>query len=535
LRVEVKRMVRDPNPVWMRELRQSARLVSTPVVLALVTVLMTLLMASIGGIASVSLEPARVGVALFHTFFSLAFFVVAWVAPAVAAATIASERGNRTWEPLLLTGIGARAIAQGKFLAALSYVGLYVVMLAPVGGLTFLFGGITPVEVFAAFVFLALIAVLAVCFGLALSSALSSPAVAIVVTLLIAVPVSLVGYVVLGPVLAMGVHQLWPAVSSGLPVWLPSALVRADFGLDYLSLLVLGPLVCLTLPAWFFYEVTLANIQGPSDDRSSGLRRWLLVSLPVLALASGAPTLAVTHDQWISASWALTLTFSGLVVATFVIAGEPLGPSRRVLAAWDRTQASRLRRYLGPGVLRASVLVLGLGALLMLALIATGSAAELLDGGIDAETDALRVLCIGGPLTGFFVFLVGFTAWVRARGSSGALPRVALIAAVFLAAVGPWIVMAIGGVLTDSGPAALVLAAPSPTYAWVLAEWVSRGGSEAPVLLGAGVVCALVWPIVGGVLLGLAALRARRAIEAHHAAHAELEAVLTAEDKSRSA
>ena len=184
-RIHVSRIRNDPNPVWMRELRQSARLQRTPVILAVITGMMTLLIASIGGVASVTAEPAKVGVALFQTFFSLAFCVVTWVGPAVAASTIAAERGGRTWEALLLTGLGPTTIARGKFAASLSYICLYIVMLAPVGALPFLFGGVTATEVIAAFALLFLFAVLSVAFGLSVSSKFSSPAVAIVVTLLV--------------------------------------------------------------------------------------------------------------------------------------------------------------------------------------------------------------------------------------------------------------------------------------------------------------------------------------------------------------
>src|SRR5688572_17869414 len=138
----------------MRELRQSARLQRTPVILATVTGMMTLLICSVGGVASVTAEPAKVGSGIFHTFFSLAFAVVTWIGPAVAASSIAGERGNRTWEALVLTGLTPAKIARGKFLASLTYVSLYIVMLAPVGALPFLFGGVTATEVLIAFVIL---------------------------------------------------------------------------------------------------------------------------------------------------------------------------------------------------------------------------------------------------------------------------------------------------------------------------------------------------------------------------------------------
>ena len=139
-------LVSSPNPVWMRELRALSRLQRTPVILAVTTGMITLLIASVGGVAAATgTEPARVGNWLYQTFFSLAFALVTWMGPAMAATSIAAERSGHTWEALELTGLGPRAIARGKFLAALTYVSLYLVMLMPVGGLSFLFGGVTGV------------------------------------------------------------------------------------------------------------------------------------------------------------------------------------------------------------------------------------------------------------------------------------------------------------------------------------------------------------------------------------------------------
>ncbi len=419
-------MREDPNPVWMRELRQAARLGRTPIILAVVTGMMTLLIASIGGIASATAEPAKVGVALFHTFFSLAFAVVAWVAPAVAASTIASERSGSTWEALLLTGLGAPSIARGKFLASLTYIGLYIVMLAPVGALPFLFGGVTATEVVSAFALLMLFAVLAVAFGLSRQlqvlelrgghrgvAAGRRAAVASSCTLAAASALSYLA------------HSVWPGVPEGPPVWLPTAYARADFGLEYLVFLVLTPLTIVALPAWFLYEVTVANMAGPSDDRSSGLRRWFLVSALVLAVVAILPAFVEPGDRWAVAATGMGATEIFLAFSAFVFAGEPLGPSRRVRVHWDREGAGRLRRYLGPGLMRAMSLLLLLGLVGLLLESAGGVAAELLGGSPSATQNVRSLLAFGGYAAGFFVFVVGFTAWVRARSTASTTPRLA--------------------------------------------------------------------------------------------------------------
>ena len=528
-RIQVSRLRNDPNPVWMRELRQAARLQRTPVILAVLTGMMTLLMASIGGVASVSGEPAAVGVALFQTFFSLAFCVVTWVGPAVAASTIASERGGHTWEALLLTGLGPATIARGKFAASLSYITLYIVMLAPVGALPFLFGGVTATEVMAAFVLLFLFAVLSVAFGLSISSKFSSPAVAIVVTLLIAVPLSIAVYLLGGVGLSFAVHELWPGVARGTPVWLPTAYVRADFGLDYAAFLVVAPVALIALPAWFLYEVTVANMSGVSDDRSSGLRRWFLVCTPLLAACAVIPSWLAPSDEWVAVVIAMCVLWVHLLFCTFVFMGEPLGPSRRVRLHWDREGAGRLRRYFGPGLLRAVSLLLGLGLLCLGAQLLAGSALELWRGGVSSRNDAMKLVVFGGYQIAFLIFVMGLAAWTRARARSATAPRLILLGILFLTIVGPWIAVAIAGIVSDSS-AAVVVAAPSPTYAFRMISAFDPTEPHRKLVLSAGAACAAAWALLGAGLLGAAALRTRKVVSEHEAALQHLEVTLQAED-----
>src|ERR1039458_7599201 len=58
----------------------------------------------------------------------LAYFVVVVVGPAVAANGVASEREGRTWEAVQLTGLTAKDVARGKFVAAYTTIALYIVV-----------------------------------------------------------------------------------------------------------------------------------------------------------------------------------------------------------------------------------------------------------------------------------------------------------------------------------------------------------------------------------------------------------------------
>lgn len=515
------RLRRDPNPVWMRELRQSARLQRTPVILMAITVAVALLICSVGGIASVTAEPAKVGVGIFHTFFSLAFALVTWLGPAVAANTIAGEKNGRTWEALALTGLPAAQIARGKFLAALTYVGLYLVMLAPVGALPFLFGGVTATEVLLAFLCCFVFAALAVAFGLAISSKFQSSAAAIIVTLMVTLTTSFAVYMGLGVGLSVVVHEQWPSVPQGPPVWLPTAWVRADLGLLYLAFLVVLPAVAVLVPAWLFYEITIANLAGPSDDRSTRVRVWTIASSLALTGCCGIVAIATRQAEWALAQGSFLFVF--FTFAAFLVAGEPLGPSRRVRAAWDRAGRSRALRALGPGVVPATTWLLGIVLLAFAACVGVGLLT------LSKPTDRDMLVAFDGQLLAFLVFLCGISAFFRTRAEGATAPRVLLVVTLLAALIGPWIAMAIAGVVTRSGDATLALAAPSPTYAFVLAEELQRGATNIDNLILPAILCSAGYALFGVGLLAMAAGRAHTRLGQEQARLTQLEAMLDAE------
>jgi ABC-type transport system involved in multi-copper enzyme maturation permease subunit len=520
-RFRLSRLVRDPNPVWMRELRQSARLQRTPVILMTVTVAVALLICSVGGIASVTAEPAKVGVAIFHTFFSLLFALVTWLGPAVAANTIAGEKNGRTWEALALTSLPPASIARGKFLAAFTYVGLYLVMLAPVGALPFLFGGVTATEVVLAFGCCFVFAALAVAFGLALSSKFQSSAAAIIVTLMVTLLTSFAAYMVFGVALSIVAHDQWPAIAQGPPVWLPTAWVRADLGLRYLAFLVVLPSVAVLVPAWLFYEVTVANLSGPSDDRSTRLRIWTIASSLAVAGCCAIVAVATQQVEWVKAQGSLLFVFFTFVV--FMVAGEPLGPSRRVRVAWERSERSAFLRALGPGVVPATTWLLGLILVAYGACIAVGLLT------LSKPSERMLLLTFDGQLLAFLVFLCGISAFFRTRAEGATVPRVLLVLTLVTASIGPWIVMAIAGFVVRAGDGALALGAPSPIYAFVLADEIERSPSTLPNLILPAVVCSVGYALFGVGLLAMAAGRAHRRIARERTRLAELETLLDAE------
>lgn len=529
----------EPNPLWLREMRQAARVQLTPIALAALTILMTLFIGGIGGMmAAFKLSPASIGGVLFQTFFTLAYFIVAVVGPALGANTIASEREGRTWEVVLLTGMRPATIARGKFASAYTSIAIYIVALAPVGALPFIFGGVTPTEVVVAFLVLFVFALLSVAFGLALSARMQSLRGAIVVTLLAAFPLASGLFAVVGPMASTLAHRVWPGVQEGTPFWYPVAWGVAPFGREFLLFLVAIPLAVVGLPAWFLFEVTLANLSSITEDRSFGLKRWHLVAAPVtLALLL---VLSGYVDSLAPSELHAVVSFGFVAYAVFVIylfATEVFGPSRRVLV--DLAGRGFLRQRLAPGLAptrRMLRLTLTLPLILvtlgwMLATPSSGLPTTRAGAHFVPTVELTQIALVGVFLAAYVEFLIGLTTFLRVRSAGGSGVRPLLILALFVTAVGPWIVGAVAGLLSSRSDPGVVVAAPSPVFLLLVThDALVTGGALSSPLVACPLVFALLYA-AGGVWLGRRATeRCRAAIDQHTALLADADRRLAEED-----
>lgn len=528
---------REPNPIWVRELKQSTRLVRTPFVLMALCILMTLVIAALGASMDADRSDEKIGTALYHVYFSLAFFVVAFAGPAIAANSIASEREGRTWEAVMLTGLKPELIARGKFLAALTSIATYLLMLAPVGALSFLFGGVSALEVVLAFVLLFGIGTLFVLLGLAISSQTQSMRVSLIATLFVTVPLAMFMFGAFGLIGSGFAHAVWPKVPAGYPIWVPAAYLRADFGPDYVLLLIGGPIVFLGLPGWFLYQTVVANLKDANDDQSSGHKKWFAVATPLVAGWGCAAVMIVDARNAIPIGiMALAWLFAHLGFSVLVFAGEPAGPSRRVRAAWERARASFVTRFFGPSLVRATVLQFLVGTLAVGAVLGvTIFAASRLDlYGRSTPSEQLYALVAFIAYVGaFYVFILGATTWLRSR-LGAIVTRVLVLVLVIGFSVAPWVVAIVAQALWKNGDDSLIFASPSPFYAFFLASKVSRRDADGPNAL-AGYITMVVWVVLGFVLARLAAARDATTLRTLDAHAMETDRRLGAEDDARAA
>jgi ABC-type transport system involved in multi-copper enzyme maturation permease subunit len=110
------------------------------------------------------------GKAVFGLVVGLELLTVSFIAPALTAGAISSEREQLTYDIVRTTLLSARSLVFGKLLSALSYVILLLFAAFPLQSLAFLFGGVATAEVLIAALLLAVTALAFCSVGLFFSS-----------------------------------------------------------------------------------------------------------------------------------------------------------------------------------------------------------------------------------------------------------------------------------------------------------------------------------------------------------------------------
>jgi ABC-type transport system involved in multi-copper enzyme maturation permease subunit len=155
------------NPVIVKELRGRMRgwrsvviLVVYLLILSLVTWLTFLAVSSYASNNYYSSQNAQIGKTIFGVLVGFQTVMVALLTPAFTAGSITSEREQKTYDLLMTTLLPARSVIFGKLGAALAWVALLIVAVAPLQSLAFMFGGVSPEEVVLSQVVLLVAAVL---------------------------------------------------------------------------------------------------------------------------------------------------------------------------------------------------------------------------------------------------------------------------------------------------------------------------------------------------------------------------------------
>jgi ABC-type transport system involved in multi-copper enzyme maturation permease subunit len=177
------------NPVIVKELRGRMRgwrsvviLVVYLLVLSLVTWLTFLAVGSYSSNSYYGGQSAQVGKTIFGVLVGFQTIMVALLTPAFTAGAITSEREQKTYDLLMTTLLPARSVIFGKLGAALAWVALLILAVAPLQSLSFMFGGVSPEEVILSQVVLLVAALLFASIGIFWSTMVKSSVVSNVLT-----------------------------------------------------------------------------------------------------------------------------------------------------------------------------------------------------------------------------------------------------------------------------------------------------------------------------------------------------------------
>lgn len=93
---------------------------------------------------------------LFLAMSALQYALICFIAPALAAGTISGERERQTLNILLTTQLSPRRIILSKLVTSLSFMFLLIVASLPLYSFVFLYGGVSPSQIFSMILFFAI-------------------------------------------------------------------------------------------------------------------------------------------------------------------------------------------------------------------------------------------------------------------------------------------------------------------------------------------------------------------------------------------
>jgi hypothetical protein len=244
-------------------------------------------------------------------------------------------------------------------------------------------------------------------------------------------------------------------------------------------------------------------------------------------------------DHWTVVTVAMGQCLQLALFALFVLATDPPGPSRRILAQWQRNGASALRRFMGPGIAKTALLLVVVFGGTLAIFFATGvyldtyglpSSPFALSPFPPRTTHTLEMAYFGAYALAFYGFLCGFTVFLRSRQQGRFSLRALLALVTFAAFTLPLFVAAILKV-AGTDKAALPLAAPSPIFVFaMIMQATGKGSSLGFEAVTPGLIAIGGWAALGLVLGVVGAARARRQSRAQELSWKALDERLAAED-----
>lgn len=155
------------NPIHTKEFRERFR---APKTIWIISIYLFVIGGILLGFMGISLaEQAFVpgeNREYFIVFSVLLLVMIGFMAPGLSAGVISGERERQTLNILLTTHLSPMTIVLSKLLTSLAFIGLLILMSIPLYSFIFLFGGVSPTEVFHVFLFYSVNIIFFGCLGL---------------------------------------------------------------------------------------------------------------------------------------------------------------------------------------------------------------------------------------------------------------------------------------------------------------------------------------------------------------------------------
>ena len=151
---------------------------------------------------------------LVDLFFVGQYILASLMAPSFAAGTITGEKERKTYEMLLASPLRPAAIVLGKLLASLTHLAILIFASLPIVLLCLPLGGVSPYEVFAAYLGLILSVVLFGMISVACSSFFQRTASSLVVSYLLILPLAIFAVLMWQALANEGDVRFWLAVTA---------------------------------------------------------------------------------------------------------------------------------------------------------------------------------------------------------------------------------------------------------------------------------------------------------------------------------
>lgn len=174
------------NPVMEKEFRLRMRTFRSP--LSILVYLLAIGLIALG-FAYINMSHQQAGVLstqrsseLFYFLSGTQLVLIAFMTPGLTAGVVSGEREKQTLNMLLTTQQSSGTIILSKLIASLSFMLLTVVATMPLYSIVFLYGGVSPKQVFAVFVFYVFVMVLFGAVGIFFSTILKKTVISVIAT-----------------------------------------------------------------------------------------------------------------------------------------------------------------------------------------------------------------------------------------------------------------------------------------------------------------------------------------------------------------